>query len=684
MHSSFSLLFHHLRPRRPVCPPSVILTQLVLFFIIPTLFSSSPLAVALPVSGAAVDRQPANPRPPPPPYPGSDTGDGVILEPLEFDADHPTCEGFVYDDMHENTHIGALLKLSSSTTPKSPPSFDDNHDDFDIFLRLAHAINLDTSLLSYETSPGPGLSGMSTLFAPRDIAIIQTAMDIHLVYPGLLPSFTQPEIKLGEEEDIDIMSEKQAYDVIMKFTHMFVYPQTVLIAIVRNHVTPAKMSLCEYVFSLSWTTWAGRNATIERNGLSLMPMMLASVYDDSSSSSTDGDAVEQKKDNMMSMFDPAHLLLNIVHPLRTRQGVVQHVDRLLIPDLSVYKLRATPSPSSSIPPPQPSPKAADTGASTSAGPSSSAQPSASTSLSAAPSTKTVPDIDTPVIIPFPSPTTPAPSPSPGQQQQGADPLTGSEPRSSECFPAEAEVTKCDGRKVRMHEVDIGDCVVVGRESNGEVSMSKVFAFSHRVRNSGIVKFIEIVTKTGETLTVSSKHYIPIVMLDKYEQGINPNNNNSNITELTFLLPSSSSSLSLSLASSTLSHSSSTTSASTWLLLPADAIKPHVMAVDTIANGLQSVTSTRLVYTHGLYAPHTAAGTVAVDGVVASCYTKAVQPAMAHALLAPVRWAWSVMAGERRISAAGGEGRLDLFGGWLDNGVEDLKRIVGLRMIMKMM
>ena len=39
---------------------------------------------------------------------------------------------------------------------------------------------------------------------------------------------------------------------------------------------------------------------------------------------------------------------------------------------------------------------------------------------------------------------------------------------------------------------------------------------------------------------------------------------------------------------------------------------------------------------GLFNPHTKHGDIVVDGVKASCYTEAVHPKLAHALLAPVR------------------------------------------------
>jgi len=57
----------------------------------------------------------------------------------------------------------------------------------------------------------------------------------------------------------------------------------------------------------------------------------------------------------------------------------------------------------------------------------------------------------------------------------------------------------------------------------------------------------------------------------------------------------------------------------------------------VRGALEAVTAvTASVAPSGRYAPHTAAGSIVVDGVTASCYTTAVDPGVAHALLAPVR------------------------------------------------
>jgi len=66
------------------------------------------------------------------------------------------------------------------------------------------------------------------------------------------------------------------------------------------------------------------------------------------------------------------------------------------------------------------------------------------------------------------------------------------------------------------------------------------------------------------------------------------------------------------------------------------------ALSTNGSRLEAVTATAtMMEAAGRYAPHTAAGELLVDGVAVSAYTTAVAPAVAHGLLAPVRWAAAV-------------------------------------------
>jgi hypothetical protein len=54
----------------------------------------------------------------------------------------------------------------------------------------------------------------------------------------------------------------------------------------------------------------------------------------------------------------------------------------------------------------------------------------------------------------------------------------------------------------------------------------------------------------------------------------------------------------------------------------------------------AVVSTTLVEATGLYNPQTIHGDIVVDGIVASTYTTAVDPQVAHGLLAPLRVLYS--------------------------------------------
>ena len=49
-----------------------------------------------------------------------------------------------------------------------------------------------------------------------------------------------------------------------------------------------------------------------------------------------------------------------------------------------------------------------------------------------------------------------------------------------------------------------------------------------------------------------------------------------------------------------------------------------------------ITKITVQITEGLYNPQTIQGTIFVDGVLTSCYTRAINPIVAHALLIPLR------------------------------------------------
>lgn len=158
----------------------------------------------------------------------------------------------------------------------------------------------------------------------------------------------------------------------------------------------------------------------------------------------------------------------------------------------------------------------------------------------------------------------------------ASPSPSEEDDGSVCFPSTATVSTPSGPKLMRH-VSIGDNLHVG---NGV--FSPVFAFTHRDALPAHT-YTRLSTASGAALTLTSSHYLY-----------------ANLA-----------------------------------LVPASAVRPG--DVLTLASGRTSpVVSVDRVSGHGLYNPQTVSGDIVVDGVVASTYTTAVEPALAHAALAPLR------------------------------------------------
>lgn len=149
--------------------------------------------------------------------------------------------------------------------------------------------------------------------------------------------------------------------------------------------------------------------------------------------------------------------------------------------------------------------------------------------------------------------------------------------SGSCFPGDATVELASGAVARMDEVAVGDVVKVG---SGE--LSRVFMFTHK--SAGVESdFIALETATGARVVLTNGHYI-------YANGE---------------------------------------------LIAAGAVR----AGDVLAlaeGGESRVVTGSVIRGRGLYNPQTLHGDVAVNGVVASTYTTAVEPALAHAVLAPLR------------------------------------------------
>ena len=166
---------------------------------------------------------------------------------------------------------------------------------------------------------------------------------------------------------------------------------------------------------------------------------------------------------------------------------------------------------------------------------------------------------------------------------GAERLKSYEPPAlPACFPAISTVVVRGRGRVRMDQLRVGDDVLVAPER-----YSRVHAFTHSDAFA-ITKFVVIHVATGANITLSPGHYIRVK-----DEGV----------------------------------------------IPARQIRiGHVIQLvtgeDDVVLGLSSK---HLV---GLYNPQTLTGEIAVDGIVATCYTEMVTPRFAHALLAPVRAVFS--------------------------------------------
>lgn len=166
----------------------------------------------------------------------------------------------------------------------------------------------------------------------------------------------------------------------------------------------------------------------------------------------------------------------------------------------------------------------------------------------------------------------------GYGDEDKDPATKADDHGSACFPGEAMVQVKNGSRVRMDSLSVGDSVQV---SAGEYS--PIFMFTHKLADV-ISAFVEIETAHGRSIALSPGHYL-------YANGA-----------------------------------------------PKTAAAVRVGDVVTLASGEDSyVTRVRRRSGVGLHNPQTVHGDIVVDGVMSTCYTSAVEPALAHAVLAPFRF-----------------------------------------------
>lgn len=172
-----------------------------------------------------------------------------------------------------------------------------------------------------------------------------------------------------------------------------------------------------------------------------------------------------------------------------------------------------------------------------------------------------------------------------------------------CFPATGTVQLSTGAVIPMRDLRVGDRVL--DDSGG---YSPVYMFSHR-SSTARAEFVRLHTDNDHILTLSPGHYVhtPIGL----------------------------------------------------------ATAAAIQMGDTVmtASGKALVKRTERTWARGLYNPHTISGNLVVDGVVASVYTSAVEPCVAHALLVPIR-AIFWLAGARRTSR-------EVLGTMFENGSNDL-------------
>ena len=154
---------------------------------------------------------------------------------------------------------------------------------------------------------------------------------------------------------------------------------------------------------------------------------------------------------------------------------------------------------------------------------------------------------------------------------------------SACFSGNMEVTMESGETKLMKQLSVGDRVLT------RDGVSDVILFTHKEHTSKN-EFLKVTTLKGHSLTISPGHYVY-------------------------------------LANGKLSAASKLKIGDQLELINGDASR---------------IISIKNVIDIGLFNPQTVSGSFVVNDVVASTYTTAIDPSLAHtALLAPVRWIYSV-------------------------------------------
>lgn len=162
-----------------------------------------------------------------------------------------------------------------------------------------------------------------------------------------------------------------------------------------------------------------------------------------------------------------------------------------------------------------------------------------------------------------------------------------------CFPGSATVEVVGGYSVPISSLVVGDSVKTGVDT-----FSEVILFTHREKSS-VNEFVSISTSCGETIALSGNHYLHVTALGR-------------------LVPASE------------------VKAGDYLLLGSSGLSTAVLKSEVVRR-------------EGLYNPQTIDGNIVVNNIVASTYTTAIHPRLAHvALLAPVRWLYKMPFSTTRV------------------------------------
>eukprot|EP00172_Hildenbrandia_rubra_P002039 Plantae.Rhodophyta-Hildenbrandia_rubra.ctg26994.p1 GENE.Plantae.Rhodophyta-Hildenbrandia_rubra.ctg26994~~Plantae.Rhodophyta-Hildenbrandia_rubra.ctg26994.p1 ORF type:complete len:360 (+),score=84.92 Plantae.Rhodophyta-Hildenbrandia_rubra.ctg26994:143-1222(+) len=165
---------------------------------------------------------------------------------------------------------------------------------------------------------------------------------------------------------------------------------------------------------------------------------------------------------------------------------------------------------------------------------------------------------------------------------------------AKCFPAGAKVTLESGHHVKMDQVKVGDRVLVGDDT-----YSDVFMFTHADSKFTSSAYVRLYADDNSHITLTPSHYIYA--------------NNRLVT-----------------ASAVKAGD---------ILTKADG---SIAKVEKVRHG---------VHGKGLYNPQTLHGDIVVDGFVASTYTTAVRPKLAHKLLTPLRAIYRYFSGPALVASS---------------------------------